>query len=597
MGREKRGKQTLRKKMMVVMLISAMSSILAVVIVSYMTIRMIRNDSIQESMQIYLEQITREMDSAYYDMISIVNQMSPSGLIGNVAESYLSAEDNYDKYIRQKSLREELVKLGYVNTKRLGVTYYDLEEQSELIRNINVRNLDQVYQTIPNVTENIGNTIQAMHSSCLGIRERPVISVKRRVSFSNRQKLDIYVEIELDMSVSERLNKENWTYTYMELDENGIVQYSNNPVIIRGQQLLSKLPEKEEYAVTSQEGYKVMVYRSEIGYANAIALQENTYQKEMNMWRLKLLVIILVSFCVFSGSVIYLYRLICKPLNQFQEQLLQIGGGSLQMVKQEYGIKEFDDLMHEVEKMKDQIRNLIDNVVEKEKNIQRIEYEKLLFQINPHFLLNTLNSIQWMARMSHQDNITEFVQRLKKLLSYNLGKEGMQTTLRTEIDIVKEYIALQQMRYDFVIEMNVEEGSYLEQPTVRMLLQPLVENAIQYGLGKDEKITIRIFEDNKRGLAAITIADSGNGLTREEIDQINAPFDYDLQKMQNGNRGIGLRYVKAMLDSFYEGQTNLFVNCKKGYGTKITILIPVQEELRDKAKVADTGIEKEGMRE
>ena len=597
MGREKRGKQTLRKKMMVVMLISAMSSILAVVIVSYMTIRMIRNDSIQESMQIYLEQITREMDSAYYDMISIVNQMSPSGLIGNVAESYLSAEDNYDKYIRQKSLREELVKLGYVNTKLLGVTYYDLEEQSELIRNINVRNLDQVYQTIPNVTENIGNTIQAMHSSCLGIRERPVISVKRRVSFSNRQKLDIYVEIEPDMSVSERLNKENWTYTYMELDENGIVQYSNNPVIIRGQQLLSKLPEKEEYAVTSLEGYKVMVYRSEIGYANAIALQENTYQKEMNMWRLKLLVIIFVSFCVFSGSVIYLYRLICKPLNQFQEQLLQIGGGSLQMVKHEYDIKEFDDLMHEVEKMKDQIRNLIDNVVEKEKNIQRIEYEKLLFQINPHFLLNTLNSIQWMARMSHQDNITEFVQRLKKLLSYNLGKEGMHTTLRTEIDIVKEYIALQQMRYDFVIEMNVEEGSYLEQPTVRMLLQPLVENAIQYGLGKDEKITIRIFEDNKRGLAAITIADSGNGLTREEIDQINAPFDYNLQKMQNGNRGIGLRYVKAMLDSFYEGQTNLFVNCKKGYGTKITILIPVQEELRDKAKVADTGIEKEGMRE
>ena len=328
MGREKRGKQTLRKKMMVVMLISAMSSILAVVIVSYMTIRMIRNDSIQESMQIYLEQITRETDSAYYDMISIVNQMSPSGLIGNVVESYLSAEDNFDKYTGQKSLREELVKLGYVNTKLLGVTYYDLEEQSELIRNINVRNLDQVYQTIPNVTENIGNTIQAMHSSCLGIRERPVISVKRRVSFSNRQKLDIYAEIEPDMSVAERLNKENWTYTYMELDENGIVQYSNNPAIIRGQQLLSKLPEKEEYAVTSQEGYKVMVYRSEIGYANAIALQENTYQKEMNMWRLKLLVIILVSFCVFSGSVIYLYRLICKPLNQFQEQLLQIGGVS-----------------------------------------------------------------------------------------------------------------------------------------------------------------------------------------------------------------------------------------------------------------------------
>lgn len=336
MKRRKRGKQTLKRKMLSILLLCAMSCILAVVIVSYMTIRMIQNDSIQESMQIYLEQITREIDSDYYDMIGIVNQMSPNGLIGSVTESYLSAEDNYNRYFEQKSLREELIKLGYVNTKLLGIAYYDPKEQKELIGNFNVR-------------------------------------------------------------------------------------------------------------------------------------------------------------------------------------------------------------------------------------------------------------------MSRQDNITEFVQRLKRLLSYNLGKEGMQTTLRTEIDIVKDYIALEQMRYDFVIEMNVEEGRYLEQPTVRMLLQPLVENAIRYGLGDDEKITIQVFEDNIRGLAIITILDSGNGLPQEEINQINEPFDYDVKKMQHGNRGIGLRYVKAMLESFYEGETNLFVNCKKGYGTKITILIPIQEELRNKIKFTGSETEKEGM--
>ena len=247
--------------------------------------------------------------------------------------------------------------------------------------------------------------------------------------------------------------------------------------------------------------------------------------------------------------------------------------------------------MNEVEQMKEQIRNLIDDVVEKEKNIQRTEYEKLLYQINPHFLLNTLNSVQWMARMSKQNNIMEFVQRLKRLLSYNLGKEGMQTTLRTEIDIVKDYIALEQMRYDFVIEMNVEEGRYLEQPTVRMLLQPLVENAIRYGLGDDEKITIQVFEDNIRGLAGITILDSGNGLTQEEIYH---PLAYDVKKLQHATRGTGLRYVKPMLDSFYEGETTLFVNCKKGYGTKITILIPIQEELRNKIKITGVETEKEG---
>ena len=151
MKRRKRGKQTLKRKMLSILLLCAMSCILAVVIVSYMTIRMIQNDSIQESMQIYLEQITRELDSDYYDMIGIVNQMSPNGLIGSVTERYLSAEDNYDRYFEQKSLREELIKLGYVNTKLLGIAYYDPKEQKELIGNFNVRVLDPSYQTISKV--------------------------------------------------------------------------------------------------------------------------------------------------------------------------------------------------------------------------------------------------------------------------------------------------------------------------------------------------------------------------------------------------------------------------------------------------------------
>ena len=125
------------------------------------------------------------------------------------------------------------------------------------------------------------------------------------------------------------------------------------------------------------------------------------------------------------------------------------------------------------------------------------------------------------------------------------------------------------MRYDFVIEMNVEEGRYLEQPTVRMLLQPLVENAIRYGLGDDEKITIQVFEDNIRGLAIITILDSGNGLTQEEINQINEPFDYDVKKMQHGEQRNRSAICKSNAGIFFmkERRTCLLI-AKKGYGTK-----------------------------
>ena len=169
-------------------------------------------------------------------------------------------------------------------------------------------------------------------------------------------------------------------------------------------------------------------------------------------------------------------------------------------------------------------------------------------------------------------------------------------TLSKELEILGHYVELQEYRFGERIrfEFDLDERFHdIHVPS--LILQPLVENAIRYGLGDDEKITIQVFEDNIRGLAIITILDSGNGLTQEEINQINEPFDYDVKKMQHGNRGIGLRYVKAMLESFYEGETNLFVNCKKGYGTKITILIPIQEELRNKIKFTGSETEKEGM--
>ena len=542
----KKKKKTLKAKMLGILTMCAMTSLLAAVIVSYMELRMIQNDSIEDNMKMYLDQITKNTDEAYYDMISIVNYMGPGGLIGNVTDSYLDAVDNFDRFVEQRSLRQELSGLGYVNTKLVGATYYDKEEKKELISGMNVRTLDGRQNALPKVVKCAGNVMQAAHASFLGSSEKTVFSVMREVVFGNGKKLEIYAEIEADMKTPEEINKEGYPYTYIQTDERGVAQYSVNPVIIHGQKLFSASLSKGEYEVQTREGYKIMAYRSQIGYINAVALPDNIYHKKSNQWRMMMTLIIVVTFLLFSMSVLYLYRMICRPLSQFRRQMVQIGDGTLQAVHEESDIAEFDSLMREVEQMKRQIENLISNMVEKEKSIQKIEFEKLLYQINPHFLLNTLNSIQWMAQMSHQREISEFVQRLKKLLSYNLGKEGRQTTLRMELEIVKEYIALQQMRYDFIIEMNIEDGSYLDQPTVRMLFQPLVENAIRYGLGDDEKISIQVFEDVARHFAVVTISDSGKGLNQEEIDEINQPFDYDWEYWKNENRGIGLRYVKAM---------------------------------------------------
>ena len=190
MGTGRIKKNTLRAKMLGILMLCAMTSLLAAGIVSYMALRMIQNDSIEDNMKMYLDQITRNTDGAYYDMLSIMNYMGPGGLVGNVTDSYLGATDNFDRFIEQRTLREEMAGLGYVNTKLVGVMYYDREEKKELISGMNVRALDGSHASLPEVVECAGNVIQAAHSSILGRQDGPTL-ISRRMREESRGTVQI----------------------------------------------------------------------------------------------------------------------------------------------------------------------------------------------------------------------------------------------------------------------------------------------------------------------------------------------------------------------------------------------------------------------
>jgi len=193
-----------------------------------------------------------------------------------------------------------------------------------------------------------------------------------------------------------------------------------------------------------------------------------------------------------------------------------------------------------------------------------------MYQINPHFLMNTLNSVNWLAKMHGQKEISQFVTELNAMLAYNLGKTNTATTFRSEVEMLRNYINLQKMRYDFEAILEIEEGDYLDQPTVRMLLQPLVENAIRYGIGEQGIIMIKMFHDPRWNFVGITIEDKGKGLTKEELRKLSQPFRYQGDG-RTENDGIGLRYVKSMLDSYYKEKAFLSINSELGKGTRVTI--------------------------
>lgn len=215
---------------------------------------------------------------------------------------------------------------------------------------------------------------------------------------------------------------------------------------------------------------------------------------------------------------------------------------------------EFDFLLSEFSNMQHQIGDLFKEVQQKEKIRADLEVEKLLYQINPHFLMNTLDTVHWLAVMNGQGEIDKLVQSLNKLLYYNLGKLGQVSTMEEEIDALRQYLILQQIRYDFEFDVRITaDEQVLQIPVPRFILQPLVENSLYHGLSDEGFIQIEV---TCTSTLNIMIQDNGAGMTEETIHNL---LNNRVAEQQKVGMGIGLNYVHRMLKAQYGDQAQLVI--------------------------------------
>lgn len=272
--------------------------------------------------------------------------------------------------------------------------------------------------------------------------------------------------------------------------------------------------------------------KSAFGFSYALMVMRSTYWQYVLAWMRDLIVVLALTAAIVAGTVTLLYRLIYKPIRLFAEEVETICDGDLTPSSQSFGIREFDELFTKIEEMKRAITLLMDNARYAEKEKRHLQLDNLYYQINPHFLLNALNSLHWLAMMSNQQDIVQYVHQLNSILSYSLGKTTGIITLRTELRVADDYVKLQQMRYDFNFSMDVEEGAYLDTPCARLILQPVLENAICHNMNEfgslllevhphdDGHVCIRIRDDGagmkappSEGLLLRDVSDSGIGFT------------------------------------------------------------------------------------
>jgi two-component system sensor histidine kinase YesM len=263
---------------------------------------------------------------------------------------------------------------------------------------------------------------------------------------------------------------------------------------------------------------------------------------------------------------------ITKPLEQLTESMQIVETGDFQgakLILVELGRQdEVGLLTREFKVMLDKIDFLIHENYEKQILLKETKYQMLQAQINPHFLYNTLNALHWMVRAGRNENAGKMIVELGVLLRSTFVNAPY-ALVDEEIRMVKSYIVIQKFRYQNRAEFEVNTEGRLENYMVpRMILQPLVENAIYYGVDNSaQKCLVQLWAVEETDTILFVVEDTGPGMEKEELEKVRnftvKPKGY----------GIGIKNIYERLKITYE-KFEFSIDSQVGVGTKIQIRIP-----------------------
>ena len=240
------------------------------------------------------------------------------------------------------------------------------------------------------------------------------------------------------------------------------------------------------------------------------------------------------------------------------------------------GVREVENLSASFDHMVKKIQKLMATVRSEEVNLRKTELKALQAQINPHFLFNTLNAGMQLAMIEDADKTALFIENMAEFFRYNLSRINEDATLADEIQLVDHYIYILNVRFagDIHYKKEIEPG--LENVLVpSMILQPLVENAVQYGIRGVEWegwVTLRIWQET--GTVYIEVADNGRGMSRELIERVLQGENVKNRKNSKSN-GIGIYNVLERLQMYYTTEDVLEIKSDgEGKGTQFMLKIP-----------------------
>ena len=383
--------------------------------------------------------------------------------------------------------------------------------------------------------------------------------------------------------VTYQINKGHWMDEMLEVNQMNLILQDH-----RNGQILCSV-EKEPnfldwYAAHSHDGpshkqneYIILEKENQLsGWTLTGFLKQADYESMVYPIQGRLMILLLFVLAVDLLLSLVLTRGVFKPLKKVIKGMEDIGQQNFYLLDSQQQYQEFDPLVSTFNHMSQRIQELLRDVAEKERDTQRAELQVLENQINPHFIYNTLDSARWMAEINNDRATAKMISALSRMFRIALSKGETIIPLSREIEFTREYLTIMAYRSNYQVRFQCTLSDQAAQcETLKMVLQPLVENCLIHGFStKPPNAAISVCCSVQNNQLIISVEDNGCGIDPSSIQAL-------IQRKKNALfSGIGIRNIEQRIRLRYGEEYGVYIQ-PQATGTKVIVTQParpIQEE-------------------
>lgn len=546
---------------------------------TYFFTRVIMNKEINTLVEANLSKSKQNIDLEFKNYIAIIGSLSSSHQIINNLHSINKSNKESTMGNEIGAIKEELYLEAFRNTDVKSVTVIARDSTNITY---NKKDLDfnpEIYETICNEAKEVPTTIGGIFPYDAGNKAESYIYIARKIMDLNTLEYVGTVIVSIDPKSIYELSYNHEAPAYA---TNFIISPKKQIIISHnkrdmGQYIFNDTIEKMLNDKMQYHSMQLRYFEWELVWFvdQTLVMKELTY---LGYVTLMINIIFLIGMIV---SVILVSNHFIKPIPHLIKAMKQVQSGNFDIRIPVLGNNEIGEIEETFNYMTSRIHKLIKNntkqyeqLIIATKEIKESEIKVLESQINPHFLYNTLDSINWMAIEKEEYEISLMLNNLAKILRYTIRNINRIVTVKDEIDWLEQYLYLQKQRFiavfDYKIEAKPEIYSYR---IYKLLIQPLIENAIIHGFegykkGGELKIVFEIAEND---YIRIQIIDNGNGIKQESMKRIQDILEET--DVKNTEEAIGIANVVNRVRLYYGEGGEVLVHSNEN-GTIFTLNLP-----------------------